>query len=250
MKYDKANKILIFYLCVIFLYMLTFFSLTSIATNIELGVGDFLTYEVLESSGTENVFYGTWPPGTYFGNWSVVPNDQILYLITSITETDINGTLFLGNAFTNSSFYNVRNVDLAFGLTIGIYPWNGGFYANSSDWENIESQIQQTNTTIDEISNFEQIINGENEVYEVILFQTSDYYGQFSTLYYHSSTGVLLKAHTSFGLYELSIELISTNLEIESQTKTVFMDLSSLLVIFTLISFFKIMEKRSNKRKR
>ena len=110
MKYNKTNKIPIFSLCVIFLYMLTFFSLTSIATSTELGVGDLLTYEVLESSGTENVFYGTWPPGTYFGNWSVVPNDQIRYNITSITKTDINGTLFLGNALTNSSFHNVRNV--------------------------------------------------------------------------------------------------------------------------------------------
>jgi len=250
MKYNKANKILIFSLLVILLYILTFFSLTSIATSTELDIGDLLTYEVLESSGTENVFYGTWPPGTYFGNWSVVPNDQIRYNITSITETDINGTLFLGNTLTNSSFYNVRNIDLAFGLTVGIYPWNGGFLANSSDWENIESQIQQTNTTIDEISNFEQIINGENEFYEVILFQTSDYYGQFSTLYYHGSTGVLLKAHTSYGLYELSIQLISTSLEIESQTKTVYIALASVLVIFPLISIFKIMKKSSNKTKR
>ncbi len=250
MQSKKTNKISISSLCVIFLCMFTIFSLTTASSNIGLEIGDLLTYEVLESSGTENVFYGNWPPGTYFGNWSVVPNDQIRYSMTSITETEINGTLFLGNTMTNSTFYNVRNVDLAFGLTIGIYPWNGGFFANSSDWENIESQVQQTNTTIDEISNFEQNINGENKSYEVTLFQTSDYNGQFSALYYHSSTGVLLKAHTSYGLYELSIELISTNLEIESQTKTVFMDISSLLVIFPLISLFRIMKKRSDKRKR
>ena len=109
---------------------------------------DWLKYQVLASSDTENMFFGNWPPGYYYGNWSVMLDDLIMFNVTSVISSEINGTLYLGNTVNHTIFYDVRNVDVAFGLGLSIYPWNGGFIANESDWDNIELQVQGTNTTI------------------------------------------------------------------------------------------------------
>jgi len=246
----KSDKLLFVSVFLISLFLITNFSFSAAAVSTELEVGDWLIYEVLESNDTENVFYGAFPPLTYFGNWSVVVGDKIIFNLTSVTEESINGTLFFGNDMTNTTFTNVRNVDAAFGLTIGIGSWNGGFCANASDWSNIQSTIQSTNTTTEEASNYEHSINENPKFYDVMKFDTKDYFGQFTTLFYHKTNGVLLKAVTLFGSYNLSIEIISTNLEIEGYTKRVSMDLSMILLILPLTPLFKLVYSHYRKKKR
>ncbi len=227
------------------------FSLTLLVSNgfsykLNLNDEDWLKYQVLASSATENMFVGNWPPGHYYGNWSVIPEDWIMFNVTSfIPSSEINGTLFLGNMLNNTKFYDVRNIDVAFGLGLSIYPWNGGFFANESDWDNIEVQVQGTNTTISDLSNFEHTLNGTLNSYEVKVFNTQDYYGQNSSLYYHTDTGVLLKAFTSYGLYELNITLISTNLEINPTMQTTGFGLSLAIVSIAFIPIL-LLSRRKN----
>ena len=225
-------------------------SISQATATVDLTAGNWLSYEVLESSETENMFFGTSPTYTYFGNWSVVTNDTITYTVSSITEVSINGSLFLGNLSTNSTFTNVRNVDTAFGLSIGIKTWNGGFLANASNWSSIQSEIQSTNTTVEELSNFELSINDNILFYDVMKFNTVDYYGQNTTLCYHLASGILLKAITSFGFYELSIRLKTTDLVIEGYTKRVAMDISLVLMALLLIPSLKLIKTYINKEKR
>ena len=206
-----------------------------ILAEYNLDIENWLSYNVISASDTINVFYGNFPPGTYFGEWSVTKGDKIIYNITSVNNFEINGTLFLGNESSNKTFTNVRNIDIAFGLTLGIYPWNGGFFADSSNWNNIQNLVQGTNTTIREIKKYAQEIQEELKYFSVIMFNTSNYYGQYSLLYYHRTSGVLIKASTSYNLYALNISLTSTNLVLETQTADI--DLSFLFsILFCLLS--------------
>ncbi|GAI85221.1 unnamed protein product, partial [marine sediment metagenome] len=118
------------------------------------------------------------------------------------------------------------------------------------DWSNIQSTIQYTNTTTEEASNFEHSINENPKFYDIMKFDTQDYFGQLTTLYYHKAKGILLEAVTLFGSYNLSIELISTNLEIEGYTKRVSMDLSMILLILPLTPLFKLVYSHCRKKKR
>ncbi len=210
---------------------------------------DWFKYQVLASSDTENMFFGNWPPSHYFGNWSVEPEDLIIFNVTSVSLYEINGTLFLGNIVNNTEFYNVRNIDVAFGLGLSIYPWNGGFFANESDWDNIELQVQGTNTTINNLSNFEHTLNGVLNLYEVKVFNTQDYNGQNSSFHYHSDTGVLLKAFTSYGFYELNITLVSTNLEINSIIQTTGFGFSLTIISIALLPVILLFRKKYMDRK-
>jgi len=228
-------------------------SMTNLSNNISsfanLENGDWLKYQVNASSDTINDFYGNWPPGTYYGNWSVVPEDQIMFNITSIQGDEINGTLFIGNKINNSIFYNVRNIDIAFGLGLSIYPWFGGFLAEESNWDDILSDIQNTNTTAEQLSDYEHSVNNITNIYEVRRFDTEDYYGQFSEFYYHISTGILLRAYTSYGAFELNISLVSTSIEIDSYTAKTAKNFTSVLIVIVLISSILLIRKKHDIRK-
>jgi len=210
-----------------------FFSNYSVSANIEVSSGDWLSYDVVTASDTINDFYGTFPPGTYYGAWSVAEEDRINFNVTSVHDGVINGTLFFGNELDNVTFFDVRNMDTAFGLGLGIYPWSGGFLANSTGWDNIISSVVGTNTTVTQIESYDHTIARKQNAYSVIHFNTSNYYGQYSSFYYHKSSGVLLKALTSFGLYELGISLNATNLELEHYAETV--TTISPVVLFSII---------------
>ena len=90
----RTDKLLFVSVFLTISFLVTSFSVPAASIPVELEVGDWLIYEVLESNETENVFYGAFPPLTYFGNWSVVVGDKIVFNLTSITEESINGTLF------------------------------------------------------------------------------------------------------------------------------------------------------------
>ena len=235
-----------FLLIVIFLISFYFILLTSNGFSQKLSVdsNDWLKYKVLASSNTENMFVGNWPPGHYYGNWSVEPEDLIIFNVTSVNPYEINGTLFLGNTINNTEFYNIRNVDVAFGLGLSIYPWNGGFFANESDWNNIELQVQEANTTIDNLPNFEHTLNGILNSYKVKFFNTQNYYGQNSSFHYHSDTGILLKAFTSYGSYELNITLVSTSLEIDPNIQTTGFGFGLTIVFIPLFSVILLLKRK------
>lgn len=206
--------------------------------------GDWLSYEVIGASDTINDFYGTFPPGTYYGNWSVEAGDVIDFNITSIQDPSINGTLFFGNENDNITFYDVRNIDTAFGIGLGIYPWNGGFLAESSDWDAIITSVQGTNTTVTHIDYHEHILKGMEVTYSIIKFNTTDYYGQFSNFIYHKESGILLEAYTSFGLYELEISLTATNLSLETNISTETTDLYVILPFIFFVPIFSLVKRR------
>lgn len=235
--------LVITYLFVIFL------SNYSVSANVGVSSGDWLSYKVVSASDTVNDFYGTFPPGTYYGAWSVVADDSIIFNITSVHDGVTNGTLFFGNELDNVTFYDVRNVDTAFGLGLGIYPWSGGFLANSTDWDNILSSVVDTNTTVTQIESYNLTIAGMQNSYSVIHFNTSNYYGQYSSFYYHKSSGVLLKAFTSFGLYELEISLDIANLEINPYTETPYTETVTVSMFILLLSIISLPALSMLKRK-
>jgi hypothetical protein len=177
---------------------------------------EWVDYTILESSSGTNFFYGAWPPGHYFGNWTISEGENIHYTITSSDTIGINGTLEIGNY----TFYDVRNIDIASALALSIYPWNGGFFANSSDWLAIKTQIEDTNTTIEESSNLEHKINDLYRYFDVIKFKTTDYYGQNSSFFYDKESGILLSAKSYFGNYLLNISLSLSSLELGFPSKT------------------------------
>ena len=156
-------------------------------------------------------------------------------------ESEINGTLFFGNDLKNTTFVDVRNIDTAFGLGIGIYPWNGGLIANSSDWDNIISSIQGTNTTSEQIDKYIYSIAGVRQT--VMHFHTENYFGQNSSFYYHKESGALLKAYTAFGLYELEIFLGNTSLVVnpfvEPEPTSTYLFLSSFCLLSIAYMFRK-----------
>ena len=179
-------------------------------------IDEWVDYTVLESSNGTNFFYGAWPPGSYFGNWSISKGEHIKFTVSSSDIIGINGTLTIGNY----TFNDVRNIDAASALALSIYPWNGGFFANSSDWLAIKLQIEETNTSIEESSNFEYKINDVNRYFDVIKFNTTDYYGQNSLFYYDKESGILLRAKSYFGNYSLDISLWLSSLELGFSSKT------------------------------
>lgn len=223
-------------LTLVFLFNLADTGFISATTGIN--SGDWLSYDVINASDTINDFYGSFPPGTYFGNWSVISGDFINYNLTSVLDGVLNGTLFFGNEINNVSFFDVRNTDTAFGLGLGIYPWNGGFFANSSNWGNILSSIDGTNTTVNHMGGLNFTINEIQNTYSVIHFNTSNFYGQYSSFYYHKDSGVLLKAFVSFGLYELDISLCATSLFLEPYSEPPNTETTNMSLIVFLSSIF------------
>ena len=193
-------------------------------------INDWVEYTVLEANNGTNFFYGAWPPGKFFGNWSVVEGETIRFDITSSDIYGINGTLVTGNY----TFNDVRNIDVASALTISIYPWNGGFFTNSSDWLSIRTQIENTNTTIEEDSNIRYEINRQVRYLEIIRFNTINYYGQNSTFCYDKHSGVLLKAKTSFNNYLLNVIISKSSLELGLSSKTSNLNFNNLFP-YTLI---------------
>ncbi len=227
-------------------FLILILSNNNTSANLEVNAGDWLSYEVVSASDTVNDFYGVFPPGTYYGAWSVVVDDNVHFNITSVEDGVINGTLFFGNELENVTFSNVRNIDTSFGLGLGIYPWNGGFLANSTDWDNIIQSIEGTNTTVTHIDNYTCTYEGEQEAYSVVHFNTTNYYGQYSSLFYHKSSGILLKAFSSFGLYELEISLSTSNLVLEVYSESVTTSLIvTIFPILTITAIYILMKKRS-----
>lgn len=215
---------------------------------VEVIPGDWVSYQVVNASDTVNDFFGTFPPGTYYGNWSVIPGDKIDFNVTSVQEGTINGTIFFGNEMDNETFTNVRNIDTSFGLGLGIYPWNGGFFADPADWDNVISSIEGTNTTVTYVDCYNLTIGAEQKTYSILHFNTTNYYGQFSNFYYHKTSGVLLGAFTSFGFYELEIILDDTSLYLEtsscSETSTTNLVIVSLALLILPVIY--ITKKRKN----
>ncbi len=228
-------RILLYRKFTFFLFSVLFVSLFTLSaiSDVENGLaaGDWLEYDTIEFSNTTNAFFGAWPPGKNYGNWSISEGEKILFYVTSVNENSINGTIVLGS----SNFTNVRNIDVASALILSIYPWNGGFFANASDWENIVLQAQDKNTSFNVIDQYQHKINTTVEKLEVNLFNVTNYYGQDSLLYYHKKTGILLKASTSFGLYKLNISLSKTSLEIKDQQGTYSIDFAFYLPFIAII---------------
>ena len=247
MKNSRTNpKRLKLLILITICFLIFFLNANNTLAYFKVSTGDWLSYNVVSASDTINDFYGVFPPGTYYGAWSVIVEDNVIFNITSVEDGVINGTLFLGNEIENITFYDVRNIDTAFGFGLGINPWNGGFLANSTDWNNIIESIEGTNTTVTYIDDYNHTYKGEQEVYSVVHFNTTNYYGQYSSLIYHRSSGVLLKAFSSFGLYELEISLNTSNLELEVYTETVTTDLLVVLVPFLAIAVtYNLMKKKS-----
>ncbi len=63
----------------------------------DVDIGDTVTYNIVASSETNNAFWGSWPPGTYFGDWSVSVGDNVSYTILGDIDTDYVGNIQLGN---------------------------------------------------------------------------------------------------------------------------------------------------------
>jgi len=231
------NKISVFVLFSFTLISILF--ITPIASE-AVTVGNWLCYKVVESSETNNYFYGAWPPGEYYGNWSVEIGDLIWFNITSVSVDCINGTITLGS-FT---FHNVRNIDVASALVISVYPWYGGFITNSSAILSEANDFRACNTTVSVINDYYQEVNDHNITIAAIKIETLDYYGQNSLFYYSSSTGILLKAYTSFGDYSLGIELIKTDiaLKLENSEKLL---MNFWLVVLLIVIIPIVKRKRS-----
>lgn len=217
-------------------------SISGSTSSIALQPGDWLQYSVFDSSESVNLFYGAWPPGEYYGNWSAKVGDNIFFNISSVTKTSINGTLSIGDYV----FSNVRNIDVASALSLSIYPWLGGFFANASDWDNILSSITGTNTTVTLNSSYVKEINNQLFTFSVKIFNTTNYYGQYSTFYYDELTGVLLEGQTSFGSYHLGLRLVSTSLFTQqtSNTSTFPTSFSNILYLISALIPIMVLKRR------
>ena len=229
----------IFSFCLITVILSSF--LVSGNQSTQFRIGDILEYEIIECSEFENMFFGAWPPGEYFGNWSAVVGDQITFEILNITTTNIEGTLNLGNY----TFNNVRLIDVASALALSIYPWNGGFIANTSAWSEIKTDLETTNTTITDLEAYSFSISGSVYSFDVYLFKTTNYYGQNCTFYYDSDTGLLLKGYTAYGDYFLNITLSTLNFDISTRhTNIASIDFISILSIIAFVHFIYCKQKR------
>lgn len=210
-KFSKYTIFQMFaFLCIL---NVIFSSIVTSNQNLNLKSGDMVEYAILDTSETTNLFYGAWPPGDYYGNWTVSQNEKVVYEISNDTTYELEGILVLGNY----TFNNIRNIDVASALALSIYPWNGGFFANASDWTSITETIENTNTSILLIEDYEQTINDNNYTFDIYEFNTEDYYGQYSLFRYDVESGILLNAFTSFGYYYLNISLSSTNIDIQGK---------------------------------
>lgn len=214
---------------------------SAITGNITLNLktGDIVEYTIIDASETINFFYGAWPPGDYYGNWTVSQNEKIVYEITNNTVAEIEGSLVLGNY----TFNNIRNIDVASALAFSVYPWNGGFFANTSDWTSITEMIENTNTSMTLIEDYEQIINDDDYTIDVYEFNVEDYYGQYSLFRYDVVSGILLNAFTSFGSYYLNISLSLTNIDIQN-TMTNAITYYFLPIVVSLIFIVRFLQKR------
>ena len=85
---------------------------STITGNITLNLktGDIVEYTIIDASETINFFYGAWPPGDYYGNWTVSQNEKIAYEITNDTVAEIEGGLVLGNYTFNNIRVLVSNI--------------------------------------------------------------------------------------------------------------------------------------------
>ncbi len=219
--------------------------LTSVVTgnqSLNLKSGNMVEYTILDSSETTNLFYGAWPPGDYYGNWTVCQNEKIVYEITNDTADEMEGIIVLGNY----TFNNIRNIDVASALAVSVYPWNGGFFANASDWTGITEMIENTNTSMTLIEDYNQTINDDDYSLDIYEFNVEDYYGQYSLFRYDVESGILLNAFTSFGAYYLNISLSSTNIDIQGMiTNAISYYFLPAVVSFIFIVYF--LQKRLRK---
>ncbi len=219
-----------------------FSSVVTSFQNLNLKSGDVVEYTILDASETTNLFYGAWPPGDYYGNWTVSQNEKVVYEITNDTTSEMEGILVLGN----STFNNIRNIDVASALALSIYPWNGGFFANTSDWTGITAMIENTNTSMILIEDYEQTINSDNYMLDIYEFKVENYYGQYSLFRYDVESGILLNSFTSFGYYYLNISLSSTNIDMQGMVTNV-ITYHFLPVVASFIFIVYFLQKRLRK---
>lgn len=239
----KHSKFTVFQTFAILCIMNVLFSSVVISNqNMTLKTGDMVEYTVLNTSETTNLFYGAWPPGDYYGNWTVSQDERVIYEITNDTANEMEGTIILGNY----TFNNVRNIDVASALALSIYPWNGGFFANASDWTGITTMIENTNTSMILIEDYEQTINSDNYILDIYEFNVENYYGQYSLFRYDVESGTLLNAFTSFGYYHLNVSLSSTNIDMQGMvTNAITFSFLPTVVSFILVVYF--LQKRLRK---
>ena len=239
MNYKKFQQISMFFLF-LSIFVVSSLSLSAADETInKITEGDWFEYLVLDASNTTNDFYGSWPPGMFYGNWSIMEGEKIKFIVLSIEGRIRNCSLILGNY----SFENIRDIDAAVALTFSIYPWNGGFIANASEWDKIEQQIENTNTTQIISKKYEHIINNTSEKYRARIFNTTDYNGQKSLFHYHDETGVLLEASTSFTDYSLHVSLTSTSFKLEDYKGTFSLDFPIYFMIVCVIPIMLIVKR-------
>ncbi len=239
-NFSKSTFFQIFaFLCIL---NVIFSSVVTSYQDINLKSGDMVEYTIIDASETTNLFYGAWPPGDYYGNWTVNQNEKIVYELTNDTAIEMEGILVLGNY----SFNDIRNIDVASALALSVYPWSGGFFANASDWSSIAVIIENTNTSMILIEDYEQTINGDNYVLDIYEFNVENYYGQYSLFRYGAESGILLNAFTSFGYYHLNISLSSTNINIQNKITNA-ITFSFLPMVVSLILAVYFLQKRLRK---
>jgi hypothetical protein len=233
-------------------YIVIITTLTFIITNInkinvngsfpgEFYEGENFTWVIDSINVGNNLWYNV-STFSFVANWHANVSDEINFSVdgyTSISDEDyLVGDLEIGNLSTKTN-----NKDIGYNLALSANPWYGSLLSLEFNWETI-STITPFNGPDADIAYDKTIaILGQN-INAVKIIYEDDF--QESILYYEPITGLLLRANTTSGSFNLNMHLTYSSMPLPNISNG--LPFYGMIAIITGLGVLVILKKKNYKK--
>lgn len=174
---------------------------------VEFYPGESFTWEIDDINDGTNMWWNS-TDWSLTAIWQAEVSDEINFDITDFIEKDSKNYL-VGNLDIGNLSITTDDYDNGFNLALSANPWYGGLISLEQDWSVLTTQSPFTgeNTSV-HLNHKTTILGLEINTVKIIYsdaFQTSE-------LLYEMSTGILISANTTAGMFSIQMHLTSSSI--------------------------------------
>ncbi|MHA1556723.1 MAG: hypothetical protein ACTSPM_07280 [Candidatus Heimdallarchaeota archaeon] len=203
--------------------------------------GESFTWEIDDINDGTNMWWNS-TDWSLTAIWHAEVGDEVSFDVTDSLEKDsknyLVGNLNIGNlSITNNDYDN------GFNLALSANPWYGGLISLEQDWSALANQDPFNGENASIQLNCQANILGLDVNTVRITFNDAF---QESELFYESTTGILISANTTVGLYSMQMHLTSTSIPLP--TVTGILPLPGIFCFLFSVTFLTLFTKAKKKR--
>ena len=209
---------------------------------VEFYPGESFTWEIDDISNGTNMWWNS-TDWSLSAIWQAEVGDEVSFDITDFIEIDSKNYL-VGNLNVGNLSITTNDYDNGFNLALSANPWYGGLISLEPDWSIITPQSPFTADNNSIQLNYKTTILGL-EINTVKITYTDAF--QTSELLYEISTGILISANTTAGMFSLQMHLTSSSIPLPTVTAGLPQPgiICLLISVTFLVVFSNVKRKRS-----